>query len=69
MREVARRQEQEAEAAADCEMEHLCFASIAGASQFVPQKPFAPPADPDLDAAKAFIDAKIRELKMSLERQ
>ncbi len=69
MREVARHNEQEAEPAAHREMVRLCFAPIASASQFVSQKPSAPPAEPDLDAAKAFIDAKIRELEMSLEQQ
>jgi hypothetical protein len=69
IREDARRQEQEAEAAAHREMERLCFAPIAGAPQFVSQKPSTPPAEPDLDAAKAPIDAKIRHFAMPLERQ
>jgi hypothetical protein len=64
--EEAIREEKETEAAFHQEMERLCFAPIAGARQFVSQNPPAtPPArpQPDPDAVRAFIDAKIRELE------
>jgi hypothetical protein len=66
MREDNIRQEKEQEAAVHREMERLCFAPIAGAPQFVSQNP--PPArpQPDPEAARAFIDAKIRELEAKL---
>ena len=69
MREDAIRQEKEQEAAVHQEMERLCFAPIAGARQFVSQNPTpTTPArpQPDPDAVRAFIDAKIRELETRL---
>jgi hypothetical protein len=67
--DAARRQieeEQEREADVTAALDHLCFAPIAGARQFVSQNPpAAPPArpQPDYDGLKAFIDAKTRELE------
>jgi hypothetical protein len=71
MREDALRQEKEQEAAVHREMERLCFAPIAGARQFVSQTPSpAPPAgaQPDPEAARTFIDAKIREARSQARR-
>ena len=65
MREDALRElkqeEKEREAAAHREMERLCFAPIAGAPKFVSQNVAMPRQEPDLDLARAIIEAKIRE--------
>src|SRR5690242_10626261 len=65
-REYAVRREKldamEREAAAQRELERLCFAPIAGAPQFVSQNvPAAPPArpEPDYDRLKAFLESQI----------
>src|SRR5690242_15816674 len=65
MREDAIRElkqkEKEREAAAHREMERLCFAPIAGAPQFVSQNVSTPRPEPDLEKARAIMEAKIRE--------
>ena len=63
MRQDAQREQKQAEADIHAQIEHLCFAPIAGAPQFVSQNTSPAPSmtrpEPDIDRLKAFLDSQI----------